>query len=77
MSEIDDLYLAEDGLGLAAALRGGCVSASELLEAALARAASGLTSASPALTSFELTPTLVFLLYQKGRNSRIFQAQDG
>jgi nucleoside-triphosphatase THEP1 len=26
---------------------------------------------------FELTPTLVFLLYQKGRNSRIFQAQDG
>jgi amidase len=40
MSEIDDLYLAEDGLGLAAALRGGCVSASELLEAALARAAS-------------------------------------
>jgi amidase len=40
MSEIDDLYLAEDGLGLAAALRGGCVSASELLEMALARAAS-------------------------------------
>jgi hypothetical protein len=40
MSEIDDFYLAEDGLGLAAALRGGCVSASELLEAALARATS-------------------------------------
>jgi amidase len=39
MSEIDDLYLAEDGLGLAAAHRGGGVSASELLEAALARAA--------------------------------------
>ena len=39
MSEIDDLYLAEDGLGLAAALRSGCVSASGLLEAALARAA--------------------------------------
>jgi amidase len=44
MSEIDDLYLAEDGLGLAAALRGGCVSASEPLEAALARAASINTS---------------------------------
>jgi amidase len=40
MSEIDDLYLAEDGLGLAAALRGGRVSARGLLEAALARAAS-------------------------------------
>jgi amidase len=40
MSEIDDLYLAEDGLGLAAALRGGRVSAPGLLEAALARAAS-------------------------------------
>jgi amidase len=39
MSEIDDLYLAEDGLGLAAAVRGGCVSASQLLEAALGRAA--------------------------------------
>src|SRR5271169_6851058 len=39
MSAIDDLYIAEDGLGLAAAVRGGCVSASELLEAALARAA--------------------------------------
>lgn len=39
MSEIDGLYLAEDGLGLAAALRGGFVSASQLLEAALARAA--------------------------------------
>jgi len=37
MSEIDDLYLAEDGLGLAAALRGGRVSASGLLEAALLR----------------------------------------
>jgi hypothetical protein len=32
----------------------------------------GLTSASPALTS----STLVFLLYQKGRDARIFQAQD-
>jgi amidase len=39
MSEIDHLYLANDGLGLAAAVRGGRVSASELLEAALARAA--------------------------------------
>jgi amidase len=39
MSEIDGLYLAEDGLGLAAALRGGCVSALQLLEAALVRAA--------------------------------------
>jgi amidase len=39
MSEIDDIYLAEDGLGLAAALRGGRVSASELLDAALARVA--------------------------------------
>jgi amidase len=39
MSEIDDLYRAEDGLGLAAAVRDGRVSASELLEAALARAA--------------------------------------
>jgi len=39
MPEIHDLYLAEDGLGLAAALRGGSVTASELLEAALARAA--------------------------------------
>ena len=39
MSGIDDLYLAEDRLGLAAALRGGRVSASELLEAALARVA--------------------------------------
>jgi amidase len=38
MSEIDDLYLAEDGLGLAAAFRGGSVSASQLLEAALTRA---------------------------------------
>lgn len=37
--EIDDFYLAEDGLGLAAALRGGRVSASELLETALARTA--------------------------------------
>src|ERR1700738_4645530 len=40
MSEIDDLYLAQDGLGLAAAFRAGCVSASELLEGARARAAS-------------------------------------
>src|ERR1700737_364087 len=40
MPEIDDLYLAKDGLGLSAALRCGCVSASELREAALARAAS-------------------------------------
>ena len=39
MAEIDDLYLAEDGLGLAAALGGGRVSAPELLQAALARAA--------------------------------------
>ena len=39
MAEIDDLYLAEDGLGLAAALGGGRVSAAELLQAALARAA--------------------------------------
>lgn len=39
MAEIGDLYLAEDGLGLAAALRSGRVSASDLLEAALARAA--------------------------------------
>jgi hypothetical protein len=38
--EIDDLYLAEDGLGLAAALRGGRGSASGLLEAALAGAGS-------------------------------------
>jgi amidase len=38
MSEIDDLYLAGDGLGLAAALRSGCVSVSQLLETALARA---------------------------------------
>ena len=49
MSEIDDFYLAEDGLGLAAALRGGCVSASELLEAALARAASINSSLGAAL----------------------------
>jgi len=39
MAEIDDLYLAEDGLGLAAALGGGRVSGPELLQAALARAA--------------------------------------
>lgn len=39
MAEIGDLYLAEDGLGLAAALRSGRVSAPDLLEAALARAA--------------------------------------
>jgi amidase len=39
MSEIDGLYLAQDGLGLAAAIRDGCVSASQLLDVALARAA--------------------------------------
>ena len=39
MAEIGDLFLAEDGLGLAGVLRSDRVSASELLDAALARAA--------------------------------------
>jgi transposase-like protein len=57
MSEVDDLYLAEDGLGLAAALRGGRVSASGLLEAALARAIIYLTQRSIAITLIGMTNT--------------------